>query len=148
MAFTFVKSLLSGMSPVAPPADVREYDIDDSAGASIPMGTCMKFDATGELEPADGTDENAAVITLEGSAQDETVRAQWIKPGDVYKVPVTGTIGSLLVGVAYQITSNGVGVNQAQTDGPLTVLEVHEDDGYALVVFNSCAIALSDKSGT
>ena len=162
MAILFVKNLMGGNTPVAPPKDVLSYPMTENEDAV--EGAAYYF-SSGRLTVA-STQKNIAVIALESadgggdSGSDPTVftRAQWITPGMVFKAPITNKAGTgdqasyegnFIVGATVNLNDKGEGLD-AETDlssvaGPCTILKIDSDNDVAWFVFNSCAVA-SDLS--
>ena len=153
MAFTFVRNMISGQSPVAAPKDVIEFA---SSTETKEPGMPCKFDTDGKVEKLGATDKNGAVIALEKATHDpeQKTRVQWIMPGNVYKVPLRKADGTKLdgthgkhanveVGCQLKISTNGLaadGQTAPSTAYPLTVLKVDYDsdnrgDAMAWVMF-------------
>ena len=143
--FQFVGNLISGQSPVAPPKDVSEFACSTETKE---MGMPCKFDSDGKLEKLDAQDKTGAVIALEKGTHDpeESVRVQWIMPGNVYKVPLRKADGTVLdgstskhanveVGSQIRICTNGLaadGENDVAVGNPLTVVRLeYSTDDYA-----------------
>jgi len=162
MAFTFVRNMISGMGPIAPPADNFPFTDQDNSGG-LAKGTACDMHATaGHLNIAADDSQVPAVVTLEAIAQNATGRAAWILPGAVYKVPVrrangtkftavpgTGTNGihaQCVLGARLKITADGLAADGAtaptDADYPLTVVKIERStdanaaDTVAWVVFN------------
>ena len=133
--FKPVKSLVSGMPSVAPPADYDVFEIDET---TMVVGQVAKFTA-GKLKHATDDNVDAAVIVMEAGADGEFARCQWIVPGMVYKTScLEGTAASVTLGGRYEIDSTYLGLNQGGA-GPLSVVKIDGTDLY--VTFNSCLIS-------
>ncbi len=145
MAFTFVRNMISNMSPIAPPKDITKFEVNGSDEVSA--GDVLEFDG-GEVTLATGTSEALAVIALEDGKgdDDDEIRVQWISPGAVYKCPVNGTFASLAIGKTYAVHSDSSSLAQGTEHGPLTLIGTDDDSESAYVVFNSCLMAVSTRT--
>ena len=153
MAFTFVRNMISNHSPVAPPKDVIEFAC---ATETKKPGMPCKFDTDGKLAKLGHSDKNGAVIALEEGTHspEESVRVQWIMPGNVYKVPLRKADGAKLdagtaknanveVGSQLRVSANGLaadGETAPNAGHPLTVVKLEYDndnrgDAMAWVMF-------------
>ncbi len=139
MAFNFVRNMISGQPPVAPPKDNESYKL--ASGQTVVAGTALKFSG-GEVTAASGTDKDAAVIALEGGTNKAYIRCQWIMPGNVYKT--TAAADTPTVGQTYKIATGGVGLDSADARGALTLIK--KSGTTMWVVFNSCAAVLDVSS--
>jgi len=162
MAFTFVRNMMSGMSPVAVAKDIEKFEVD----TDMEIGYVAKFDTSqpAKLIAPDVDDDQCAVVTLEAGkeADDDKVRVHWIVPGHVYKAKVTKSDGDdlgpgsggtdmdsdITTGARVRLNANFTGVDGEQApddEFPLTVIKVEYDndkreDTMAWVVFNCCAV--------
>lgn len=162
MALQFVKNLMGGNTPVAPPKDNLSYPLTENEDAV--EGAAYYFDS-GRLTLGT-TQKNIAVIALEsedGASDDNgdpavTTRAQWITPGMVFKAPITNKAGTgdqasyqagFVIGATVNLNDKGTGLDAetdlTSVDGPCTLLKIDTDNDVAWFVFNSCAVA-SDLS--
>jgi len=142
--FRFVQNLIGGAVDVAPPKDVLKAEV----GEDLEAGQVCKFDSNGKLVSVDDDDSDATVITLDAGkdADDDEVRYAYILPGMVYAADVDGDVDDLEVGmIGVQLADDGKKVNANETSGgPLTILRTYQDrneNDYALVCFNQCALA-------
>lgn len=139
MAFTFVRNMISGMGPVAPPKDNVSFECETE---SKTVGMACKFDTAGKLVKATEGDLNAAVIALEAGDDGDNIRVAWIMPGNVYKVPLRDADGTVLleatpdkhanvaVGAQLKITTDGKAADGATAPAagqPLTVVKMDWD---------------------
>lgn len=161
MAFTFVRNLISGMGPVAPPADNFPFTDQNNSGGLAAGVACDMHATAGHLNKAAAQSQVAAVVTLEAIEQNGTGRAAWILPGAVYKVPVRkadgtkfsavpgtathGIAATTVLGAQLRITTDGLaadGANASHKLNPLTVVKIERSsdanaaDTVAWVVFN------------
>ena len=164
MAFTFVRNLMSGMSPVAVAKDIEKFEV----AADMDLGQVAKFntDQPAKLIAVDVDDDQCAVVCLEEgkSADDDFIRVHWIVPGHVYKAPLTKADGTDLgssdldsdftTGARVRLNSDFTGVDgetSPDDEFPLTVIKYEFDsdnpgDAVAWVVFNCCAINSSETN--
>ncbi len=160
MAFESVRNLISGKPPVAPPLSNYKLPLTESEDAV--SGAAYRLNRVGagnfRLTLAQDTDKDAAAICLndvDGAADDGSdaqvfARVAWITPGMVYKVPITDKDGTALttlhtdvqIGATCNINDTGDGLDgetdTSSVDGPLSVIDIDEDEEVAWVVFNSC----------
>jgi len=161
MAFTFVRNMISGMGPVAPPADNFPFTDQDNSGGLKAGVACDMHATAGHLNIAAAQSLVPAVVTLEAIEQNGTGRAAWILPGAVYKVPVTkadgtkfsavpgtgthGIAATTVLGARLRINATGLGAdgaNASHADNPLTVVKIERStdanaaNTVAWVVFN------------
>lgn len=149
MAFQIVANLMGGSIEVAPPKDLGKFKM--KSGEAGAFGQVCKFHSDGTLTKAGADGRDAAVILMETVAAGEAVRAFWITPGMVFKVPGTGETNNAKLGVNLKLDSSATGadINTTPSAGyPLTVVGVEEDDEKVVlkVAFNSCALALNTTS--
>ena len=140
MAFTYVRNMISGMGPIAPPKDNVTFT-ERNAG-TLAKGQPLKFHTDGKVTGAAAQDLNASLIALEAFAQAGTGRCAYILPGNVYKVPLRqadGTVltsgtdksGTVVEGARVRISTNGLaadGENIHHADNPLTIIKMEWDN--------------------
>ncbi len=152
MAFSPVMNLISGAPPIAPPKDNVSFTIDDNArltNDNLVAGQVCKLHIDGKIHNAIANTLNAFCIALENGVAGDKIRVAYITPGTVYKAPVTGTRGNCHPGVdGVRLDAEGLKVDWSQVaGGPLTIVRLEPDaddpttEGYAWVVFSSCALA-------
>jgi len=139
MAFTFVRNMISPMSPIAPPKDVQKYQIDTD---TVKAGNALYF-AGNKVKNALDDSEVVCAIALEAGGNDDWIRVQFVTPGSVFKCPINGTAADVELGKTYQLNDSEE-LDETAEHGPLSPIKV--EDGNAWVVFNSTIFAMSDQT--
>lgn len=130
-----VYNILTGAPPVAAPLDNSNVHAE---GADIEEGVVIKVDAsgaagdTGKAAKATDTGADAVGVTVAKAEQNDLVRFQWLKPGDVLR----GTAAAeLQVGDDCKFNSDLDGFDNG-TGSTVKVIRTEEDaDGDHKIVY-------------
>ena len=134
---------LHGGAEVAPPKDVVYFEAD----AELKSGTVVIVDNADDskVKAAGDTTSDAMGILVNDVEAGDDARIAYILPGQIFKAPIDGNVendfGPGFVGAQLSDDGKKVDGNGTNDAGPLTVLYVDDDEDYAWVVFNECALA-------